>query len=59
MFRLLIRGSKRKYQKPSEGWSANTGRNDEHREILLNTNEPKKKITREAEGEAVSWASSS
>jgi hypothetical protein len=59
MFRLQIRGSKWKHQKPSEGWSANIGYNDENEVIPVVTNEPKKKITREAEGEAVSWASSS
>ena len=59
MFRLQIRVSKWKCQKPSEERSANIGYNDENRVITpVVTNEPKK-ITREAEGEAVSWASSS
>jgi hypothetical protein len=56
---MFRRRSKWKCQKPLEGWSANIGYNDENREIPVVRNEPKKKITREAEGEAVSWASSS
>lgn len=42
MFRLQIRGSIWN-QKPSEGWSANIGYNDENRLIPVVTNEPKKR----------------